>query len=84
VAPAGSVVFAPRGIPHTYRVDSPTARYLCLIVPGGWEQFFAAAGLPALAPDFSTPHEDPDFDKIGAVAERYGVDIVGPPPGQRT
>lgn len=78
-APTGSLVFAPRGIPHTYRIDSPTARYLCLIAPPGWEQFFADAGQPAAEPDFSPPDEDPDFDRIGAVAALRGVNIVGPP-----
>jgi quercetin dioxygenase-like cupin family protein len=50
-ATSGSVVFAPRGIPRTYRIDSPTGRSLCLIVPAGWERFFAA-GLPAAEPNF--------------------------------
>jgi quercetin dioxygenase-like cupin family protein len=77
-ATSGSLVFAPRGIPHTYRIDSPTGRYLCLIVPAGWERFFAAAGLPAAEPNFSPPDEE-DFDRIGDIAAQSGVSILGPP-----
>jgi quercetin dioxygenase-like cupin family protein len=79
-AESGSVVFAPRGIPHTYRIESPAARYICVITPGGWEGFFADAGIPAADPDFVPPAADPDFDRIGAIAERFGVSILGPPP----
>ena len=71
-------LFAPRGIPHTYRIDSPTGRYLYLIVPAGWERFFAAAGLPAAEPNFSPPDEE-DFDRIGDIAAQSGVSILGPP-----
>src|SRR5262245_43377358 len=33
--PAGGVAFAPRGLPHTFRVESPSARFLLLSTPGG-------------------------------------------------
>lgn len=79
-ARTGSVVFAPRGIPHGYRIGSPTARYLCANTPGGWEAFFAEAGVAAPDSDFSRPEENPDFDWLGAIAERFGVSIVGLPP----
>jgi quercetin dioxygenase-like cupin family protein len=77
-APAGTVVFAPRGIPHSYRIESPTARYLCFITPGGFERFFSDVGLPADDPAFAPPDKEPDFERLGAVAETYGVTLLGP------
>lgn len=77
-AEAGSLVFAPRGVTHAYRIESPRGRYLCVITPGGWEEFFAEAGVPA-RDDFVLPEQEPDWDSIGAIAGRYGVSIVGPP-----
>src|SRR5687768_12765685 len=44
LAPAGSFVWLPRDVPHTFRVDSPTARIITLCVPGGFEAFFEAIG----------------------------------------
>src|SRR5579863_5721891 len=35
--PAGTVVFAPAGTPHTFRVKSDVARVLVLSTPGGIE-----------------------------------------------
>jgi quercetin dioxygenase-like cupin family protein len=62
----GSFVFLPRGIPHTFTIDSPTARMLLLNTPGGFERIFE------LAP--STPEQ-----AISALA-RYDVEVAGPHP----
>jgi quercetin dioxygenase-like cupin family protein len=79
-ADAGTFVWAPRELPHTFRVDSPTARLLGLTVPGGFEEFFLATGRPAEAPTVPPPPEGPpDIAGLSAVAGRYGCDIVGPP-----
>ncbi len=80
VAPAGSVVFAPRGIPHTYRVKSETSRLIAINVPGGWERFFTEAGTSATGMP-EPPEEEPDFARLGELAAGYGVTIVGDPPG---
>ena len=47
VAPAGSFVYGPRGIPHTFVVSSERARFLLVTEPGGFEGFVRAAGAPA-------------------------------------
>jgi quercetin dioxygenase-like cupin family protein len=46
-APAGSVVFAPRGIPHTFRIKSEFARAITVCTPGGFEEWFRTLGTPA-------------------------------------
>jgi quercetin dioxygenase-like cupin family protein len=78
-APAGSLVFAPRRIPHTYRVDAPTSRILAINVPGGWEGFFDEADTSAIGTT-DPPDAAPDFERLGQIAARYGVEILGDPP----
>jgi quercetin dioxygenase-like cupin family protein len=79
-ATAGSFVWLPRDIPHTFRVDSPTARVLVLCVPGGFEEFFTDIGRPALR---RTPppasEESPDLETMTRHARSYGVELLGPP-----
>jgi len=79
-ATAGSFVWLPRDIPHTFRVDSRTARILTLCVPGGFEEFFAAIGRPAgrltLPPP---PEEPPDMEAMVGHAQAYEVEFLGPP-----
>ena len=49
VAKKGATVFAPRGIPHTYRyVGQPPGKLMCVITPAGFEGFFDEIG--ALTP----------------------------------
>lgn len=51
--PAGSFVYGPRGIPHTFMVTSSTlARFLLVTEPAGFEGFMRALSVPAerLAP----------------------------------
>lgn len=40
------VLFLPRGIPHSYRVESETAHFYVITTPGGFERFFTTAGYP--------------------------------------
>jgi hypothetical protein len=62
----GSLAFLPRAVPHTFTIESATARMLLLNAPGGFERIFE------LAP--STPEQ-----AISALA-RYDVEVVGPHP----
>src|SRR5215203_421079 len=55
VADAGSFVWAPRGLAHTFRVDSPTARVLGLALPAGFDRFVDATGRPAEAATLPPP-----------------------------
>lgn len=78
-APEGTLVYAPRGLPHSLRIDSDRAKALQFIVPGGFESFFIET-FPSATEDVETPDE-PDLDRIAEAAARFGVTILGPPPG---
>jgi quercetin dioxygenase-like cupin family protein len=79
-AGAGSFVWAPRAVPHTFRVESPTARLLALAVPGRFDQFVRATGRPAGAATLPPPLDGPpDIEGLVAAARRHGMEIVGPP-----
>ena len=69
-AEPGSLVRAPRGIPHTYWNPGPgPARYLELFSPGGLERYFEQiATLLAVQP--------PDIERILELPEEYGLDIL--------
>ncbi len=74
----GSVMVAPRGVPHAFKVVSPTARMLSLATPGCCEQFYLDASRP-LADGESAG--DVDFAKVHAsAAKNPGIEILGPPP----
>lgn len=79
-AEAGSFVWAPRGLPHTFRIDSPTARLLGLAVPGGFDRFVLATGRPAETPGVPPqPQEPPDMAALVSAAREHGMDVLGPP-----
>lgn len=80
VAPAGSFVFGPKGIPHTFVVSSESARFLLVAEPGGFDEFMRTVGAPAERleiPPAAT--EPPDVAALKAVAAGFGIEIVGPP-----
>jgi quercetin dioxygenase-like cupin family protein len=52
VAPAGSFVFGPRDIPHTFIVSSEIARFLLVTEPGDFAGFVRALAEPAPARSF--------------------------------
>jgi mannose-6-phosphate isomerase-like protein (cupin superfamily) len=88
-AEPGSLVLAPKGIPHTYWNPGPgPARYLELFSPGGLERYFEqiASLLAADPPDIQTILELPAsygleliWDSVGELQERHGVQLPGLP-----
>jgi quercetin dioxygenase-like cupin family protein len=79
-APAGSFVYGPRDIPHTFDVVSDEARFLLVTEPAGFETFMRAASQPAPTLTIPPPPtEPPDLDGLTALAAEYGVEILGPP-----
>jgi quercetin dioxygenase-like cupin family protein len=80
-ASAGSVVYGPRGILHTYRnLGDEAGRFLTMITPSGLEGFFEEVSEPAedvCWPPEITPER---IERLLAAAPKYGLDI--PPPGQ--
>jgi quercetin dioxygenase-like cupin family protein len=63
----GAFVSFPRGIAHTFAVETPSARFLVLNTPGGFERMFE------LGP--TSPGE------AAQALQEYGMEIVGPNPG---
>lgn len=78
-ASAGSYVFFPRDVPHSFVVegDAP-ARILNITTPGGGEGFFVAGGRPAEGPGLP-PAGPPDLEALRAATVAYGSELVGPP-----
>jgi quercetin dioxygenase-like cupin family protein len=80
---AGGLAFGPKGVPHTYRVESPTpARWLAVCTPGDFEPFVVAASRPADRAELPPPHGPPSEDEVAAVtalAARHEIEMLGPP-----
>jgi quercetin dioxygenase-like cupin family protein len=79
-ASAGSFVYGPRDVPHTFAVTSSQARFLLVAEPAGFEGFMRSLAEPAqrltLPPATSQP---PDPNRMMVVAAEYGIEILGPP-----
>jgi quercetin dioxygenase-like cupin family protein len=73
VAGKGTTIFAPRGIPHTYRyLGSDPGRLMCVITPAGFEGFFEEIG----ALDSEQQKDIPLVMEIGG---KYGLQFLPPP-----
>jgi len=73
-ATAGSTVFLPKGITHGFsRVGEESSKALVIISPAGFEQFFIDAI------DLDVTDTETYVAKANALAEKYNMDIVGPP-----
>ncbi|HEU4976949.1 MAG TPA: quercetin 2,3-dioxygenase [Baekduia sp.] len=76
----GTTIFMPRGVPHTFRVQSPVARMLGVMTPGGFEELFRNLGMPAGARELPPAGAVPfDVPAVMAEQERLGTQVVGPP-----
>lgn len=78
----GLVAFAPGGTPHTFRVESDTARMLFLSTPAGVEDYVRALAEPARWPWLQPPSDVARVpsDTIEAVEREVGMIRHGPPP----
>jgi quercetin dioxygenase-like cupin family protein len=77
---AGGVATVPISVPHSFRVDSDTARVLVLSTPGGIERFVRDGSVPASAP--TLPPADaprPDPAQLEEVFRQHGQVNLGPP-----
>ncbi len=63
---AGAFVSFPRGIPHTFSLETPAARILVVNTPGGFERMFEA--------EPGTPEE------AERALTAFGMEVVGPHP----
>jgi mannose-6-phosphate isomerase-like protein (cupin superfamily) len=82
-AAAGQSLLAPKGVPHTYRVESADgARFLTVTRGGAFERFVRAFARPAERPGLPEPSGPPTPEQARALAaacREYGIEIVGPP-----
>jgi quercetin dioxygenase-like cupin family protein len=70
-ATAGAFVLVPRGTVHTFsKAGAAPAKVLVLVSPAGFEKFFEEIAGP------------PDLKKVLALAPKYNLRIVGPPPDE--
>jgi mannose-6-phosphate isomerase-like protein (cupin superfamily) len=75
----GAWVFAPKGVPHAFRVGPTDARLLTMAWPAGFADFVRVAGEPA--PALTLPEPAPlDVERLTELGCQYGIQIVGPPP----
>jgi quercetin dioxygenase-like cupin family protein len=74
VATKGTMIFAPRGVPHTYRyLGTAPGRLMCVITPSGFEGFFEEIAA-------MTQEQQQDIPKVMEIGRSYGVEFL-PPPG---
>jgi quercetin dioxygenase-like cupin family protein len=74
IAQKGTTIFAPRGVPHTYRyLGQIPGRLMCVITPAGFEEFFEEIGV-------LSPQQQQDIPRVIEIGKKYGLEIL-PPPG---
>jgi quercetin dioxygenase-like cupin family protein len=65
----GGVIYAPRGVAHSFRAVSTTpSRMLVHIAPAGMETMLVELS--------QLPTGPPDFDQVAAICTRYGIAFV--------
>lgn len=75
----GEAAFAPRGVPHVYRVESERARWLVATTDDGFATFVEAASVPAEHDGFAPPELMPSPEQLGALAAERRIELLGPP-----
>jgi quercetin dioxygenase-like cupin family protein len=79
-ATAGTAVFAPRAIAHSFTIDSEQVRLLVMVSPAGAEGFFKECSVPApsmtLPPQGAPPYSE--IQKMMALAPTYGFEFMPP------
>lgn len=72
-APAGSFLYAPKGVPHTFaNLTSAPAKMLVFTIPGRFDQFFADV-------DASTKAGAMNDAEAMRLIQAYGMSVLGPP-----
>ena len=80
---AGESLLAPKGVPHTYRVESPNgARWLTATSKGDFERFVRAMSRVAERNELPQPAGAPTPEAMAALAaaaHTHGIELTGPP-----
>ncbi|MCX4526925.1 MULTISPECIES: cupin domain-containing protein [unclassified Streptomyces] len=69
-------LFLPRGIPHSYLVESATADFRVITTPGGFERFFSLAGYPVSLGENAPVGDKWSVDRTQDFAERLGLGLT--------
>jgi quercetin dioxygenase-like cupin family protein len=80
---AGATWVVPRGVIHTFRVESETARLLVVSTPAGLDRLFRDGGVPASTaalPPADAPAQS--VEAIEQILRDHRHDNVGPPMGR--
>ena len=84
----GETLVAPKGVAHTYRVESPGgARWLIVTTHGDFEHFLREMSRPAEHGELPAPAGPPtpeQADALAVLAGAHGIEFVGPPLGPYT
>jgi mannose-6-phosphate isomerase-like protein (cupin superfamily) len=82
----GSFLFGPKDVPHAFTVDSGPARLLFILSPAGMEGAIREMGEPArtlsIPPQPEEPPDEAEMGRLMAIADRYGGEMLGPPPSR--
>ena len=76
----GTSVYMPRGVPHSFLVESASATMLGVMTPGDFEHLFRSLGVPAATR--TLPPRGASALEIAAVMagqRALGTEVVGPP-----
>ena len=80
---AGETLLVPKGVAHTYRVESPAgARWLVITTRGDFERFVRALSRPAERSELPADQGPPtpeQADALAAAAREHGIELMGPP-----
>src|SRR5499427_6183183 len=77
---AGTMVFLPRDVPHSFTIESDQSRMLILLTPAGLERWFKEFSVPATAMTLP-PADEPAYGEVQRMLEaapRYGIEFVLP------
>jgi mannose-6-phosphate isomerase-like protein (cupin superfamily) len=75
-------LLAPKGVPHTYRVESQQARWLTVTSHGEFERLVRSFSRPAARSGLPAPSGPPtpeQADALAAACLEHGIELVGPP-----
>lgn len=76
----GTLITLPRDVPHWFTLDSDEVRWLNIVTPAGFEDFFVELSVPAGALTLPPKQEgDLDIARLIDAAGRRGCEIL--PPG---
>ena len=83
MASQGGIAFLPHGIPHTFQVHAPTARFVSVtgsrVAAPRFDRMVTALGVATTHPTLPEPGVI-DPTRVADVCLKHGIQILGPPP----